>query len=135
MVDKADKQVGKKLGNPLIAAAGKPYQWQPGQSGNPAGRTPKDLTITSLIKELLEEKADYIAPGVTPDDKTWRQLVAKAILVGAAKGDSRMVSELLNRIDGRVVTAIEMSGGEGKEPVRIEFVPAKGKDATKQEEK
>ncbi len=43
-----------------------PQCWRPGQSGNPKGRTRKDLTLTTLLKEELEK----VAPG-DKQGRTW----------------------------------------------------------------
>jgi len=36
----------------------KQHQWKPGQSGNPKGRPPKDISLTTLVKEI----GDWAAP-------------------------------------------------------------------------
>ena len=92
-------------------------QWRKEQSGNPKGRPP--LAITSLIREMLDEQADYIAPGAAPSDKTWRQLIAKAILYHAAKGNPVMIRELLERLEGKITQPVV---GEGGGPVVIKVV-------------
>lgn len=71
-----------------------------GQSGNPKGRPPKDYSIISLIKEMLDLPADMPVPGAD-GVKTWRQLIARAIVYGAAKGNTQMINELLNRLEGK----------------------------------
>lgn len=99
-----------KQGNNNEIGKGRPpihTRWKKGQSGNPRGRPRKDVCITSLIKEMLDKPADYIAPGATPDDKTWCQMIAKAILLGAAKGNPAMIKELLDRLEGKVSQPIE----------------------------
>lgn len=96
--EKADKQVSKSLGNPNIAEEGKQYQWKLGQSGNPRGRPPKDICITSLVKEFLAKEAQ--------GGKTHAQLVAEAIVKLAEdyrfKGNVSAIKELLDRIEGKV---------------------------------
>lgn len=99
-------------------------RWRKGQSGNPKGRPRKDVSVTSLIKELLDKPAEYIAPGATPGDKTWRQMIAKAILLGASKGNPQLVKELLDRLEGKVASPVEL--GTGDKPVRVEIVIVRG---------
>lgn len=79
---------------------GKPFQ--KGQSGNPAGRPPKDVCLTSLVKEYLDE-----VPEGETDGKTWGQRVALAMVKGAASGNAPLTKELFERVDGKVVERVE----------------------------
>ncbi len=74
--------------------------WQPGQSGNPLGRPKKQDTITSLVKDILDQ-----VDGKTK--KTYAQLVAEAMVKGALK-DPQILKELLNRCEGKVREEIDM---------------------------
>ncbi len=76
---------------------------------NRNGRPTKDKSITGLIREMLDHDANFIAPGGSPDDKTWRQVIARTILYQAAKGNPQMIKELLDRIEGKVVQPVEAS--------------------------
>lgn len=86
---------------------------------NRNGRPTKDKSITNLIREMLDQEAGFIAPGASPDDKTWRQLIAKAILYNAAKGNPQMIKEVLDRLEGKVMQPV---GGEGGGPVLLRVV-------------
>ena len=90
-------------------------KFKKGQVTNPAGRPTKDCTITSMIKEMLDLPCDAAIPGAD-GIKTWRQLVARAIVYGAAKGNPQMVKELLDRTDGKVTQPI---GGDKESPVYL----------------
>ena len=68
--------------------------WKPGQSGNPKGRQPKNLSLVSLVKELLE-KADG-------EGKTEAEALAEVIIREAKGGKAELIKELLDRIDGKV---------------------------------
>jgi len=81
--------------------------WKPGVSGNPRGKPPNSKGLTQLLREMMDEKADYIGPGATPDDKTWRQLIAKAILLGCSRGDHSLISELFDRLEGKITQPID----------------------------
>ena len=78
---------------------------------NPMGRPKKDICLTSLIKEYLEEVPD-IKIGGKPNTKTWRELIAQAWLVGAYKGNATLFKELLERIEGKV--ALPITGDQGE---------------------
>ncbi len=85
------------------------YWWKPGESGNPKGRLPKNLSIVSLIKDLLTEN---------PEDA---KAIAKALISMAKREDMRAIEEMLNRVDGKVVETHKI---EGELPIRLIFVPA-----------
>ena len=93
---------------------GNTMAFKPGQSGNPAGRKPNDLCITSLVRKLLESDAGK--------GKTHAELVALALVSlakdKAEKGNMPAIRELLDRIEGKVPTPVNI-GGLGGGPVEI----------------
>lgn len=68
------------------------------------GRPSKDVSLTSLVKSLI----DTVPPGETKG-RTWRQLLALAWLSGAMKNPVLM-KELLDRLEGKVMLPV---GGQG----------------------
>lgn len=70
---------GNKIGN----------RWQPGQSGNPAGRPPKD-PMTSALKARFEAEPDLL-------ERLVETGIRKAI-----EGDFRYWKEIFDRLDGKV---------------------------------
>ena len=69
--------------------------WKPGQSGNPAGRPPKNISITSLVKAKLLLPAN--------NGKTYGELVADSLVELATTGkDMVAIKELLDRVEGKV---------------------------------
>ena len=97
-------------------------KFKKGQVTNPNGRPKKDYTITSVIKEMLNLPCDAAIPGAD-GVKTWRQLIARAIVYGAAKGNPQMIKELLDRTDGKVLQPI---GGEDGEPIKYDITVKDG---------
>ena len=95
---------------------------QPGK-----GRPKKGLSITNLIREMLDQQADYISPGAPPSDKTWRQMIARAMLIESSKGNVPMVRELLERLEGKVTQPI--SGSPDNEPIIIKVIYDNGNKA------
>jgi len=79
----------------------KATQFQPGQSGNPAGR-PKERPLRDALKALLE----------AGDGQKIKEL-AKIGLEAATGGDFRFWKEVFDRIDGKVIDALDVTtGGE-----------------------
>ena len=87
---------------------GKPFA--KGQSGNPKGRPPKDLTLTSIIKDLLEKPCPH------DSSKTWRYALAEQWLEQCYRGNPQLIKELIDRLEGKVVQPL---GGEGGGPIRF----------------
>jgi hypothetical protein len=81
---------------------GRPFQ--PGQSGNPAGR-PKSKPFREAIQRALDAAGD---------DKVSLQAVATALVGKALMGDVPAIKELADRMDGKVAQAI--IGGEEEDP-------------------
>lgn len=109
------KRVGKKKDLPPGASpiSGVPpplqYSWKPGQSGNPTGRPPSYLTLTSRLKARFGVKAPAaIAAQYFPGDfkdKTWLDVYVEAGLYHAtdkARFDPAIYKEIFARIDGRL---------------------------------
>ena len=78
-------------------------RFKPGHSGNPAGHIPRNVSITSLIKEKLD----------TIDSKTGlthAQLITNKIFAIAMSGNLSAAQEILIRTDGKVIEKHELSG-------------------------
>jgi hypothetical protein len=71
----------------------------PGQSGNPKGR-PKSRPITAALKELLYKD----------DSKALRAIAAVAVRE-ALGGDFRYTKEIIDRVEGKALETLEVSGG------------------------
>lgn len=69
--------------------------FQPGQSGNPAGKPKGSISITALVKKALLEKPEG------EKDKTYIQQFVEKLLDKAIKdGDSQTQKMIWNYIDG-----------------------------------
>lgn len=90
--------------------------WQPGQSGNPAGSVKHGPMFTPVMRRMINEISD--------DGKTtWLVRIILAMFRKAVKGDPRAGIMVLERLDGKVVTSVELSTSDGlKVPVSIEFI-------------
>lgn len=99
--DKADAQNSepikkRKSGNPDKIA---PFQFKPGQSGNPGGR-PKKKPITDLYAEILND------PQVVAKI---RDSVVK-VIVGGRMGGVLQLKEMAERVEGKVSQTLEVNG-------------------------
>ena len=93
-------------------------QFKKGHSGNPAGRPPKDLSLTSLLKVEIDKVPDFEAQ--KGGKRTWRQLLVEMWLQESYKGDRILFQSLLDRLEGRVPQAVI---GEEGGPILIQLVP------------
>src|SRR5262245_28732217 len=83
------------------------YGFQPGQSGNPAGR-PRD-TVTPHLRELVR------TPG--KDGVTYGELVAQTLLARAVDGDVQAIREVFDRLEGKPRQAIDVSVEEKRRAI------------------
>jgi len=69
--------------------------WKPGQSGNPAGRPPKEYSITETMRDMMRAKPDIKAA------------LATKILEQALQGDSAAQKMIWGYMDGMPTQPIE----------------------------
>ncbi len=77
-------------------------QFKPGQSGNPNGAPKKEWTMSSLIKESLEEEDE--------DGVPYKVVISRKLRHLASRGDIAAIKELNNRIDGMPKQDIDLKG-------------------------
>jgi len=79
-------------------------QFQPGVSGNPAGRPKKEYCLTDILKEQgnIEDELDILGNVITR-----KQAVAKKLWAMAMGGDVIALKYLYDRIDGKPLQTIE----------------------------
>jgi len=98
----------KKTGKPHRFAKGRSgnpaTQFKAGQSGNPGGR-PKKFPVSDLLREVLAQPC--------PRDRAGRSrahVIAATIFDQARGGDVRAFKEILDRVEGKAVNRVELSG-------------------------
>lgn len=112
------RKKGKPRGNPDKI---KRFRWKPGMSGNPRGR-PRKEDLTDVLRQVLAE--------TLPKEQDPKQnplayvLVRNFVLEAIRTKDLDMVTEIFNRIDGKVKERLEL-GGEDGEPIRVERIDVK----------
>ena len=111
MADKSNPSHGRQL-----PPAEK--RWKKGVSGNPRGRPKKRDSLTSLLKEEIAK----ICPA-DREKRTWMELIVRATLQLALKGNTTALNEVWDRIDGKVLQTekVQLAGSQGRE-IKIKVV-------------
>jgi hypothetical protein len=81
---------------------GNPHSFQPGQSGNPAGR-PKAVTLSEAYRQQLAAQQTEGA-----DESTYAEVIAKMVCAEAAKGNVLAAREIADRTEGKPKQAIDV---------------------------
>ena len=105
----------QKNGRPLPPVENR---WKKGTSGNPRGRPKKQDCLTELLREEIKK----ICPA-DREKRTWKQLIVRATLQLAMKGNATALKEVWERLDGKVIQTekLQLGGTDGKQ-VTIEVV-------------
>ena len=82
-------------------------QWQPGESGNPAGRPPDRL------RKRIEAELEKIASSEPGEARTKLELLAENIVSDALRGDSQSRKLLIERLYP-MLNRHEIAGAEGE---------------------
>jgi len=78
----------------------KGHKWQPGESGNPAGRPPKGGSLTELMREYLDNPAEG-------HSKTRKEEFIAKVAMMAYNGDNVAVKLIWNYLDGMPKETVE----------------------------
>src|SRR3990172_12193824 len=103
----SDDGNNKRRPSPPLAS-----RWKKGVSGNPRGRPKKRDSLTSLLKEEIAK----ICPA-DREKRTWKELIVRATLQLAMKGNATALKEVWERLDGKVLQTekVQFGGAEGKQ--------------------
>lgn len=119
MVEKEPTQ-GQRTSREISNANLKPFK--PGQSGNPGGMR-KGQSITAKLRKILD--TEY-TDGKTVADHIVDTIVKEVLDPSGKYGfNTPLLREILERTEGKVKDELEVT-----EIQKIEYVPAKEKDAT-----
>ena len=101
-------------------------RFQPGQSGNPAGRPPRSKALNEILRKYSEgeielgdtkvqrkEALAQMAWALVLDGKTKYTSGRKVLRVEDVNDWMKIVEFLFNRIDGKPVSQHELSGPDG----------------------
>src|SRR3990172_11664377 len=87
-------------------------RWRKGVSGNPRGRPKKQDSLTSLLQEEIAK----ICPA-DQEKRTCKELIVRATLQLAMKGNATALKEVWERLDGKILQTekVQFGGAEGKQ--------------------
>lgn len=102
----------------------KPGTWLPGQSGNPAGRPARGLSVQASLARALERK--WIVPDGEEQGETRTKLdhLCRAMVDLAIGGSVPAAEWVGNRLEGRVASRVEISGQSEHQVVVVPWLPA-----------
>ena len=86
--------------------------FEPGKSGNPAGRPKKEESISNLIREIGDTKKKIKVSGKHKMVPLMKVVVLKMFDL-AMRGDVPAAKFLAERRDGKAPTTIELQGKDG----------------------
>jgi len=82
--------------------------WKKGQSGNPNGRPEGSVSIVAEIKNKLKEIPDG-------SKKTYLQQLVETIFKKSIKDkDVKMITDIINRVDGKAKESVDVTTGGDK---------------------
>ncbi len=96
-VDKSENTVIKQ---------NKPWQFQPGQSGNPKGK-PKGSV--NSFKSVLNTMLDRLDDADPEDKRTYREKIAEYVIKKAKMGELDFIKECINRSEGLPKQSIDQT--------------------------
>lgn len=105
--------MGKKKGNIENLK-----HFEPGQSGNPAGRPKGARSLSTILKEMLEQDIVTENENGNKIKKQCQDVIIQKLLQKGAKGDLRAITEILDRVEGKPIQAVK---SEGTSEVTIKF--------------
>lgn len=92
--------------------------WKEGESGNPKGRPKKAQSITAQLEQEAKRKVKVVLGGQKFIGSNMEILAKRMFDRAIRKVEPRLCSEIIDRVDGRAVSSLELVGRNG-EPVKI----------------
>jgi len=89
------------------------YRWKKGVSGNPRGRPKRKDRLTDLLRDEVRK----ICP-TDPEKRSWGELLVRALVHLALKGNLTAFKEILDRHDGKGDNRREEKGWDRKTPAQ-----------------
>lgn len=109
--------------------------FQPGQSGNPAGRPQGVRNRSTVLKELLEQVLDFTNPlTLRKETADLETQVMTALVARARRGDVVAIREILDTVYGKLTDKNELSGAVDLNMLSLDEVKKRAAERRKQVE-
>ena len=80
---------------------------------NPSGRPKGSISITTYLKQVLEEELEVAGRDGIKTKKQTAEVIARRIIQEASKGDAVMTKLLMSYVDGLPEQSMKLSGNVG----------------------
>jgi hypothetical protein len=95
--------------------------FEPGKSGNPNGRPPRDLVLSDLARKRVNEEVFIEDAGGNKIKTTAKEAIIQRVIQMAMAGDKWAINQLWDRLEGQatqfIVGDMTDSGQEEKQDV------------------
>lgn len=91
-----------------------PHKFKPGTSGNPAGRPVGARSLSTILKEMLEEEVPVNIDGQPATKKQMKEIIIRKLLKGASDGDTKAINTIFDRTEGKAPQHLELSTPPGR---------------------
>jgi len=92
-------------------------RWEPGESGNPNGRPPKEISLTELAKQYLRKELT----NEKDEKKLLKEIFIEKVFNMAIAGDISAIKLLFNYVEGMPSQSIKYQDLSIKNPIAEEI--------------
>jgi hypothetical protein len=88
--------------------------FEPGQSGNPAGRKVGSVSLKGILRRLLDTRLpnepDLLDEGKARDMTAGEKLVMNLVIRALADGDARAIKDIIEMLEGKPAQSLSLAG-------------------------
>ena len=81
-------------------------KFEKGKSGNPKGRPKGARSLSTILREMLEEPIEIVVDG-KKERREFREVIIRKLLKKANDGDMRAIQEIFDRVEGKAQQNID----------------------------